>query len=95
MSSADLLDILSIGNQPKLVIKHLTKLFDSIAKLNLITHENNEMSALGMYAKDGEYVIFDEPSECIGPVIPSTKNKIISIIYSKVKFIFIGRSLVE
>ena len=68
VSSADLLDILSIGNQPKLVIKHLTKLFDSIAKLNLITNPDNEMTALGMYAKDGEYVVFDEPSDCVGPV---------------------------
>lgn len=68
VSSADLLDILSIGNQPKLVIKHLTKLFDSIARLNLVTNENAEVCALGMYAKDSEYVIFDTPSECIGPV---------------------------
>lgn len=63
VSSADLLDILSIGNQPKLVMKHLTKLFDSIAKLELEKNENNEISALGMYAKDGEYVPFDTSTE--------------------------------
>ena len=34
-SSADLLDILSNGNQPLLVAKHLTKLFDSMAKLKM------------------------------------------------------------
>ena len=34
VSSADLLDILSNGNQPELVAKHLTKLFDSMAKLS-------------------------------------------------------------
>jgi len=68
VSSADLLDILSIGNQPKLVMKHLTKLFDSIAKLELGVNEKNEIAALGMYAKDGEYVKFDEISECVGPV---------------------------
>ena len=34
-SSNDLLDILSNGNQPIKVSKHLTKLFDSIAKLQL------------------------------------------------------------
>lgn len=72
VSSADLLDILSIGNQPKLVMKHLTKLFDSIAKLELAKNENNEISALGMYAKDGEYVPFDISTEsamtCVGPV---------------------------
>jgi len=68
VSSADLLDILSIGNQPKLVMKHLTKLFDSIAKLELGKNENDDICSLGMYAKDGEYVIFDESSECIGAV---------------------------
>lgn len=68
VSSADLLDILSIGNQPKLVMKHLTKLFDSIAKLELGKNENDEIAALGMYAKDGEYVPFDMISECVGPV---------------------------
>ena len=34
-SSTDLLDILSNGNQPVKVAKHLTKLFDSMAKLKL------------------------------------------------------------
>ena len=33
MSSADLLDILSNGNNPTAVAKHLTKLFDSMAAL--------------------------------------------------------------
>ena len=33
VSSADLLDILSNGNEPDKVMKHLTKLFDSIASL--------------------------------------------------------------
>lgn len=68
ISSADLLDILSIGNEPKLVMKHLTKLFDSIAKLELGMDENNEIASFGMYAKDGEYVPFDMVSSCTGPV---------------------------
>jgi len=34
VSSSDLLDILSNGNQPEVVAKHLTKLFDSMAQLN-------------------------------------------------------------
>jgi dynein heavy chain len=34
VSSTDLLDILSNGNQPEVVAKHLIKLFDSMAKLN-------------------------------------------------------------
>lgn len=33
VSSSDLLDILSNGNQPTVVAKHLTKLFDSMAKM--------------------------------------------------------------
>ncbi|KAK9886615.1 hypothetical protein WA026_017537 [Henosepilachna vigintioctopunctata] len=33
VSSADLLDILSNGNQPELIQRHLTKLFDSLARL--------------------------------------------------------------
>jgi dynein heavy chain len=68
VSSADLLDILSIGNQPKLVMKHLTKLFDSIARLELGKRENGDVCSLGMYAKDGEYVVFDIDSECVGAV---------------------------
>lgn len=68
VSSADLLDILSIGNQPKLVMKHLTKLFDSIAKLELGLNKDGEVTAEGMYAKDGEYVKFDASSDCVGPV---------------------------
>lgn len=62
------MDILSIGNQPKLVLKHLTKLFDSVARLELTLTEDKEYTALGMYAKDGEYVVFDMTSECVGPV---------------------------
>lgn len=33
VSSSDLLDVLSNGNQPEIVAKHLTKLFDSMARL--------------------------------------------------------------
>ncbi|CAH1164042.1 unnamed protein product [Phaedon cochleariae] len=70
VSSADLLDILSNGNQPELVAKHLTKLFDSIAKLNFGKTEDNTLDNVihGMYAKDGEYVDFNEPTNCNGPV---------------------------
>ena len=59
-SSADLLDILSKGNQPQMVAKHLTKLFDSMAKL--IMEEDGEGKATNtahtMVAKDGEKVLF-------------------------------------
>lgn len=67
VSSADLLDILSNGNQPELVSKHLTKLFDSIARL-CFDSEGSNKKIIGMYAKDGEYVEFHEDCECGGAV---------------------------
>ena len=50
--------------------RHLAKLFDSMAKLKFETDEQNEPTkkALGMWSKDGEYVEFDHPCECIGQV---------------------------
>ena len=36
VSSSDLLDILSNGNQPEVVAKHLIKLFDSMARLKFV-----------------------------------------------------------
>jgi dynein heavy chain len=65
-SSNDLLDILSNGNQPLKVSKHLTKLFDSMAKLKLRVDENKEVTnlAYAMIAKDGEVVDFDKDVHC-------------------------------
>lgn len=70
VSSADLLDILSNGNQPELVAKHLTKLFDSVAKLNFERNDDESLTKVifGMHAKDGEYVKFDKNTDCNGPV---------------------------
>ncbi|CAB3241075.1 unnamed protein product [Arctia plantaginis] len=69
VSSADLLDILSNGNQADLVIRHLTKLFDSMARLKFIESENpNEKVASGMIAKDGEFVPFHGTCDCTGAV---------------------------
>lgn len=70
VSSADLLDILSNGNQPELVSKHLTKLFDSIARLNFAKDDSGciNKKIMGMYAKDGEYVEFHEGCDCGGAV---------------------------
>ncbi|XP_022915026.2 dynein beta chain, ciliary isoform X1 [Onthophagus taurus] len=67
VSSADLLDILSNGNQPELICKHLTKLFDSIAKLKFESNEDSNI-ILGMFAKDGEYVSFETSCSSEGPV---------------------------
>ncbi|KAG8226803.1 hypothetical protein J437_LFUL002849 [Ladona fulva] len=70
VASADLLDILSNGNSPVLVSRHLPKLFDSIAKLKLrsATDGKSAKQAQGMYSKDGEYVEFSCDCECTGPV---------------------------
>ena len=68
-SSADLLDILSNGNQPLLVAKHLTKLFDSMAKLKMKEIGGKATStAIKMTAKDGEVVTFSEECICEGQV---------------------------
>ena len=71
-SSADLLDILSNGDQPQMVAKHLTKLFDSMAKISMEKVDNVEThNAIEMIAKDGEVVAFvgikdgkPEPEPC-------------------------------
>ncbi|KAK7067107.1 hypothetical protein SK128_011277 [Halocaridina rubra] len=69
VSTADLLDILSNGNQPIKVTRHLTKLFDSMANLKFAEEdENKATTALGMTAKDGEYVEFSNATNCTGPV---------------------------
>lgn len=47
VSSSDLLDILSNGNQPEIVAKHLTKLFDSMARLNFDTKNTSLKRILG------------------------------------------------
>lgn len=83
VSSADLLDILSNGNQPTLVCKHLTKLFDSIARLKFEDDKTNEITCkyiLGMFAKDGEYVTFDEKCDSSGAVSVNAL-KFISVYY--------------
>ncbi|XP_067673689.1 dynein beta chain, ciliary-like [Haliotis asinina] len=70
VSSADLLDILSNGNNPPVVSRHLTKLFDSMAKLKFdMDSDNVELkSASGMYSKDGEYVDLDKKCDLSGQV---------------------------
>ena len=70
VSSADLLDILSNGSDPQKVCKHLTKLFDSIAKLEMVKTEEGTVTktAHTMIAKDGEVVPLLEECLCDGQV---------------------------
>lgn len=66
VSSADLLDILSNGNQPELVCRHLTKLFDSIARL---LFESGSKRAHTMISKEhDEHVKFLYLCDCSGKV---------------------------
>ncbi|XP_023565616.1 dynein heavy chain 11, axonemal [Octodon degus] len=69
ISSADLLDILSKGAQPKQVTRHLAKLFDSIVDLQF--EDNQDVTAhraVGMYSKEKEHVAFQAECDCIGHV---------------------------
>uniref|UniRef100_A0A4X2M213 AAA+ ATPase domain-containing protein n=1 Tax=Vombatus ursinus TaxID=29139 RepID=A0A4X2M213_VOMUR len=69
VSSAHLLDILSNGNQPKRVTRHLTKLFDSIADLQFEDSQWPAASrAIGMYSKEKEHVPLHTGCECSGHV---------------------------
>ncbi|XP_049878702.1 dynein beta chain, ciliary [Pectinophora gossypiella] len=94
VSSADLLDILSNGNQAELVIRHLTKLFDSIAKLKFIESENTaEKVSSGMIAKDGEYVPFHGSCDCTGAV-EIWLNRLQDIMRSTIRHYF-GEAIVS
>ncbi|XP_076749810.1 dynein beta chain, ciliary-like [Xylocopa sonorina] len=69
ISSADLLDILSNGNIPELVCKHLSKLYDSIAKLNWkMDGGKPTKNAIVMIAKDGEEMSIHGSCDCSGKV---------------------------
>jgi hypothetical protein len=65
VSSADLLDILSNGNNPHVVAKSLSKLFNVLCNLKF---EGDTKSAVGMFSLDGEYVEFRDkegPTTCL------------------------------
>ncbi|ODN03963.1 Dynein beta chain, ciliary [Orchesella cincta] len=76
VSSVDLLDILSNGNEPVLVARHLAKLFDAMAKLDFVKEGNDKddkdakltKTANTMIAKDGEICPFFENCDCTGQV---------------------------
>uniref|UniRef100_A0A8B9CMQ0 Dynein axonemal heavy chain 9 n=1 Tax=Anser brachyrhynchus TaxID=132585 RepID=A0A8B9CMQ0_9AVES len=70
ISSADLLDILSNGTNPQLVQRHLSKLFDNLAKMKfqLDSEQKPTKIGLGMYSREEEYVSFSEHCDCSGQV---------------------------
>ncbi|XP_075250106.1 dynein beta chain, ciliary-like isoform X2 [Convolutriloba macropyga] len=65
VAPADLLDILSNSNNPRKVCRHLSKLFDSIAKLEF---EEGSKKAFKMISKDTEEMFLDETCDCVGEV---------------------------
>ncbi|XP_077101765.1 dynein axonemal heavy chain 9 [Siphateles boraxobius] len=70
ISSADLLDILSSGTDPHQVQKHLSKLFDNMARLKFEEDGDGKLTktGLGMFSKEDEYVPFSQPCDCTGQV---------------------------
>uniref|UniRef100_H0Z5T6 Dynein axonemal heavy chain 17 n=1 Tax=Taeniopygia guttata TaxID=59729 RepID=H0Z5T6_TAEGU len=70
ISSADLLDILSNGTNPHLVQRHLSKLFDNLARLEFQVDSEQKTTkvGLGMYSREEEYVQFSAPCDCSGQV---------------------------
>lgn len=65
VSSTDLLDILSNGNNPQIIATHLAKLFDNTTDLKF---KGEEKIALGMFSSEREYVDFEEECDCSGQV---------------------------
>lgn len=52
------------------VQRHLSKLFDNLAKMKfqLDSEQKPTKVALGMYSREEEYVSFSEPCDCSGQV---------------------------
>lgn len=66
ISSVDLLDILSNSNDPTIVGRHLSKLYDSIRRLK---YNEGSKIAIGMFSKDhDEFVAFSAECDCCGKV---------------------------
>lgn len=63
------IDVKEVINNYVNISRHLTKLFDSIAKLKFIDDQKpGEKVASGMIAKDGELVLFHGSCDCTGAV---------------------------
>ena len=65
VSSTDLLDILSNGNNPRVIATHLAKLFDNTTDLKF---KGEEKIAVGMFSSEREYVDFEDECDCDGQV---------------------------
>ncbi|CAL8089314.1 unnamed protein product [Calicophoron daubneyi] len=68
VSQVDVTDIVSNGKVPAKVLRHLSKLFDSICSLTFADPDAEVKKATKMIAKDGEDVKFAEPFDLEGQV---------------------------
>ena len=69
MSSVDLLDILSNGNSPHLVNKHINKVIIAVDKIEMSESKGDRPNAIGMHTKVGkEYVKFFSDCKLLGKV---------------------------
>lgn len=95
VSSADLLDILSNGNQPDMIQRHLTKLFDSLAKLIFVQEGGkNTKKAKGMISKENEEnVTFSSICDCSGKV-EVWLNRVIDVMRATLHQLF-GEAVVS
>ena len=71
VAPADLLDILSKGTNPQLILRHLSKCFDNVHNLSFSMDEkgNPSKTAISMWSGEKENVAFDKGGcVCDGPV---------------------------
>ncbi|KAK9843805.1 hypothetical protein WJX81_007069 [Elliptochloris bilobata] len=70
VAPADLLDILSKGSDPQLILRHLPKNFDNVHNLEFLKDGQGEptSTAIGMYSGEKEHVEFAEQCKCEGAV---------------------------
>ncbi|MEW5311809.1 MAG: hypothetical protein WDW38_003494 [Sanguina aurantia] len=70
VAPADLLDILSKGSNPQLILRHLPKCFDNLHNMTFRKDENGDCTkvAISMTSGEGETVEFAGDCVCDGPV---------------------------
>ncbi len=70
VAGADLLDILSKGSNPQLILKHMPKCFDNIKTLEFNKDDKGDPTkvAIGMYSEEMEYVSWPATFTCEGAV---------------------------
>lgn len=88
IATVDLLDILSNGIDPRMATRHLPKLYDSIARLELMEMEGGKLKATGMISKEQEELVaFIQAFVCEGN-IEIWLNRITSEMQSTLRHMF-------